>query len=162
MAKLNISPGIDQWAKKMEELGRDITPASKMGIYDAAGIVTEAIAAEIRAMKTVPDFVKFEVPTDGITQAQKDGLLDGLGISKMDDHGGVIDVKIGFDGYNKTVTKKYKKGQPNAMIARAINSGTSFRTKNRFVARAVTRSRGAAEAAILKRLNDAFNEAKED
>lgn len=162
MAKLNIGPGIDQWAKKMEELGRDIVPVSKMGIYDAAGIVTEAIAEEIRDMKVVTDFVKFDVPTEGITKAQKDGLLDGLGISKMQEHGGIVDVKIGFDGYNKTVTKKYKKGQPNAMIARAINSGTSFREKNRFVARAVTRSRGEAEAAILKRLNDAFDKAKED
>ena len=45
-------------------------------------------------------------------------------------------------------TKKYPNGQPNALIARAVNSGTSFRKKTRFLDKAVNASKKAAEAAM--------------
>ena len=46
-------------------------------------------------------------------------------------------MKLGFDGYNKVKTRKYPQGQPNAMIARAVESGSSVRKKNPFIRRAV-------------------------
>ena len=54
-------------------------------------------------------------------------------------------VKLGFDGYNKQRTKKYPKGQPNSVIARSINSGSTWRKKNPFIDRATRSSKAACE-----------------
>jgi hypothetical protein len=51
-----------------------------------------------------------------------------------------IDVKIGFDGYGHK-TRNYPGGVPVVLTARAIISGTSFRHKNDFVRRAVSRAK---------------------
>ena len=59
-----------------------------------------------------------------------------------------------MDGYNSTVTKKYPKGQPNAMIIRALESGTSFRSRNPVITRATNAAKGAAEAAIQKQMDE--------
>ena len=66
----------------------------------------------------------------------------------MRDDNGFINVKLGFDGYNATRTKKYPRGQPNVLIARSVNSGTTFRKKTKFVDKAVNSAKKAAEAAM--------------
>ena len=63
----------------------------------------------------------------------------------MKKEGNEINTKLGFDGYNKQITKKYPKGQPNAMIARTFESGNSFTQKIPFIAPAVRAKREEAE-----------------
>lgn len=83
-----------------------------------------------------------------ISQAQKDGLIESLGIAKMRQKGGSFDVKLGFDGYNGVVTKKWPKGQPNAMIARSVNKGTSFMAAQPFMDRSIEACRHPVEQKI--------------
>lgn len=66
-------------------------------------------------------------PMNGITASQKEGLLSSMGISPFKTGIETINKKIGVDGYNSTVTKKYAKGQPNAMILRSLEKGTTYR-----------------------------------
>lgn len=80
--------------------------------------------------------------------------MDGLGISQMETSEGTVNVKISFDGYNAMKTKKYPKGQPNILIARAIESGTSFRQKYPFVRKAVNASRKKAQETMQKVIDD--------
>ena len=82
-----------------------------------------------------------------LSQEQKKGLLEGFGVSPIQNSDGYINVKIGFAGYNSVKTKKYPKGQPNALIARVTNSGSSYRQKTRFVDKAVSSTRNQAEKA---------------
>lgn len=70
----------------------------------------------------------------GVTQVEREGLLDGLGIAGMRFDDDWLNAKVGMDGYNKHVTAKWPKGHPNAMIARSVESGTSFRKKTPFIA----------------------------
>ena len=77
---------------------------------------------------------------------QRAGLHKGLGIAKMQQDGKLTNVKIGWDGYNDIKTKRWPNGQPNQMIARSIERGTSFMKANPFVKRAVNRTRKAAAA----------------
>lgn len=153
MAKFTFDAS--QYMAALDKLGSDFTPLAKAAIYDAAGIVAAEITDEINALPRVADYVKGAAGEliDGVTDSQRAGLLSGLGIAKMQDNGGTIDTRVGFAGYNSTRTRKYPSGQPNAMIARAINSGTSFRAKNRFIARAVKNSKARAEAAITARMD---------
>lgn len=62
----------------------------------------------------------------------------------------MLNVKLGFDGYNGMKTKKYPKGQPNVLLARSIESGSSIAKKRPFVAPAVRKTKKAAEETMAK------------
>ena len=145
---------INSYISQLETLGKKTDDMIGRAIYPAAGIVTNAIADEIRSIPVMPPN-KRGTSSDkltGLTSKQISGLLDGLGISKMENSKGYVNVKIGFDGYNTVKTKGYPNGQPNVMIARSVVSGTSFRVKNKFVDRAIQKSKRSAEKAIEKQI----------
>lgn len=138
--------GIDTYIKQLDKLYA-VTKDAIIGktVYAGAAVVANRLRA---AAEALPEGRENEAIFGAVTPAQKRGLLEGLGISRMRDDDGFVNVKLGFDGYNSVKTKKYPNGQPNALIARAVNSGTSFRKKTRFVDKAVNASKKAAEAAM--------------
>lgn len=138
--------GIDTYIKQLNKLQAD-TKAGVIGktVYAGADVVANSVRS---AIQSLPEGKEGDAGLGAVTPAQKRGLLEGFGISKMRDDNGFVNVKLGFDGYNSVKTKKCPKGQPNALIARAVNSGTSFRKKTRFVDKAVTASKKTAEAAM--------------
>ena len=138
--------GIDTYIKQLDKL----QAATKDGVigktvYAGADVVANSVRS---AIQSLPEGKEGDAGLGAVTPAQKRGLLEGFGISKMRDDNGFVNVKLGFDGYNSVKTKKYPKGQPNALIARAVNSGTTFRKKTRFVDKAVNASKKTAEAAM--------------
>ena len=91
----------------------------------------------------------------GVPKQQKQDLLDSLGITPPDiDFDGNTNIKIGFDGYGKIPTKKYPKGVPNRLLARAVESGSSVRKKTPFIRKAVNKAKKLAEAEMQKKLNE--------
>ena len=72
----------------------------------------------------------------------------------MRDDKGYLNVKLGFDGYGRTKTKKYPKGVPNQLIARSVNTGTSFRKRNPFMDRAVRAKRKLAEKKMMETMGE--------
>ena len=147
--------GISEYIAQLEALDKGTNRVIGKAIYDGAGVVADAIRQEIEGLQVTDD--KYAIwganvnhPTHGVTEAQQQGLLDGLGISKMEERAGVFNIKIGFDGYNTVKTKQWPNGQPNAMIARSLESGSSHKYKSPFVRPAVTRVRKEAEAAMAK------------
>ena len=140
MAKITFY-GFDDYAKKLEGLAREISSIEGEAIYLAAGAVADEIKASIDVIHPVGTS-EYDRKT---MEIQKEGLKDGFGIASLRDDGGFRNVRLGFDGYNKIKTKKYPKGQPNIMIARSINSGTSWRAKQPFFDKAVRRARAKAE-----------------
>ena len=91
----------------------------------------------------------------GVPKQQKQDLLDSLGITPPDiDFDGNTNTKIGFDGYGKLPTKKYPKGVPNQLLARAVESGSSVRKKTPFIRKAVNKSKKLAEAEMQKKLDE--------
>ena len=69
----------------------------------------------------------------GATKTEKKGMLEGLGLAPIRMDKDFINTKAGMDGYNDNRTAAWPKGKPNVMIARAIESGTSFRQKTPFI-----------------------------
>lgn len=138
--------GIDTYITQLNKL----QAATKEGVigktvYAGAAVMADAVRATIQAL---PEGKESEAVFGVITPAQKRGLLEGFGISRIEDDDGFVNVKLGFDGYNSVKTRKYPNGQPNALIARAVNSGTSFRKKTKFVDKAVNSARKSAETAM--------------
>ena len=114
-------------------------------IFGAAGIVADEIRTTLEQVPTDEGFGTETEKAKGPKKAQKKGLYDSLGIASMQDDGtGYLHVKIGFDGYNDIRTKRWPNGQPNQMVARSVESGTSWMEKNAFVRKAVNASKARA------------------
>lgn len=141
--------GIDNYIKQLNKLQQS-TKDGVVGktVYAGAAVVADAVKDAVRALPVGSGHAAQGELVDTVTLPQKKGLLDGFGISRMKDDDGFVNVKLGFDGYNSTKTEKYPNGQPNVLIARSVNSGTTFRKKTKFVDKAVNASKKAAEAAM--------------
>lgn len=148
MARFEFS-GIDNYISQLNKLQQS-TKDGVVGktVYAGAKVVADSVRRAIQALPVGDGRARDGGLVDTVTLPQKAGLLDGFGISRMKDDDGFVNVKLGFAGYNATRTRRYPRGQPNALIARSVNSGTTFRKKTKFVDKAVNSARKAAEAAM--------------
>ena len=158
------APGLDKYVRQLERLGKNTDTIIGEAVYDMAKIVADEVHQRLETMPSVPDTeglaayrAKTQIP---ITKAQKWGLVKSFGIAGLKNENGYLNVKLGFDGYNEIKTRKYPQGQPNALIARSIDSGSSARDKYPFMRLAVQATRkqaiAAAEAKLDKKINDIF------
>lgn len=159
MATLKIE-GLDEYERMLSLLAELNTVQGICGatVYAGADVMADAIRAEIEALPVVPAN-RVGTPDNklaGITGKQKDGLLDSFGITPMQHKDGFYEVKLGFDGYNDVQTAAHPNGQPNSLIARSVNSGTSFRQKIPFIDRAVRSAKKETEAAMVAACDDEF------
>lgn len=140
MAKYQFR-GLEEYARYLQKVGANTPEICGKVVYAMADIVADQVRENLSKLPTVTEAEALasyrEKDMTELTGAQKKGLEKGFGISPMQSDNGYWNVKLGFDGYNKVKTKKYPNGQPNVMIARAVESGSSVRKKNPFVRRAV-------------------------
>ena len=140
MAKYQMR-GLEEYAQYLQRIGANTPEICGKAVYAMADVVADQVRENITKLPTVTEAKALGAyranETTDLTKAQKKGLEDGFGISPMQNDNGYYNVKLGFDGYNKVKTRKYPQGQPNAMIARAVESGSSVRKKNPFIRRAV-------------------------
>ena len=154
MAKITF-PGLKDYELMLSRLEGATDDMIGRAVYAGAGIVADAVKQGIQSLPVVTGYGTDTNPLPGgVTAAQKAGLLDGFGISKLRDDNGYLNVKLGFDGYNRTRTEKYPQGQPNQLVARGVESGTSWKQKKPFIRPAVTRSRKPAEAEMKRVLDE--------
>lgn len=148
MAKMTIGSGLQAFISGSDELKYRAPEIIGRCMYPGAGILADALKAQISALP-VDDGNNKKKGRRNPTQAEKDGLISGMGIAKKRTSGDTSDITIGFDGYNGNATPKYPRGQANAMIANAINAGTTFRNRIPFKKAAVSAASAAAEAAMI-------------
>lgn len=109
--------GLEGYIKQLSDLGANVGGAIRKAVYPAAGMVIEAIKAN--------------------TPVDTGDLKDSLILTKFQDDAGFVYTEVVFEGYDR-------KGVPNSLKARAIESGTSKMKKKPFVRPAVNRIKGAA------------------
>lgn len=140
MAKYQFK-GLEEYAQYLQRIGANTQEICGEAVYAMADIVADKIRANIDSLPTVTEADALaaykEKKKTGLTSAQKKGLQEGFGISPMQNDDGYWNVKLGFDGYNKVKTRSYPQGQPNVLIARATESGSSVREKQPFIRTAV-------------------------
>ena len=148
MAKWIMGKWLNDYIAQLQKIGEDTEELCGQVVYEMAAVVADEVKKNINALPAEPDteaLAAYQEKTDPpITYSQKKGLQEGFGISPMQEANGYLNVKLGFDGYNSTKTRKYPKGQPNAMIARAIESGSSIRKKRPFIRPAVNKEKKKA------------------
>ena len=146
MAKCRIE-GLSEYTAQLNRLEADALPIIRQCLYEGAKIMADAISSAIDTIPTRSnkEFGSSTNMLSGITARQKEGLKSSFGISPMSDRNNVQSVKCGFDGYNSVRTEKYPNGQPNQLIARAIESGTSFLQPCHFMSKAINANKSAVE-----------------
>lgn len=153
--------GLDDFASKISAMTDRSEGVFKRGVYQGMSVIVKAVAAEIDRLPVAEEHGTPEKPIKTINGKQKKGLKEGLGIAKIRNDGGVVNTRTGFEGYNGIRTAKYPNGQPNAMIARSVVSGTSFRLKNDFIRRAMSASKAEAIRAAGEEMDKAIKEKME-
>ena len=157
MAKWIVGKGLDSYISYLQKIGAVTDEAIGEAVYEMAKVVADSVRSGIQALPTVSNQANIATYKKGysrLSDEEKQGLLDGFGVSPMQDDGGYINVKLGFDGYNSVKTKKYPKGQPNALIARVTESGSSYREKTPFIRPAVNASKKQAEQAGQMKIDE--------
>lgn len=147
MAKFKFE-GVDDLLAQYQRLEKDSVEMCGKAIYAGAGTVMKHIVAAVEGIATDEHHGTPEQPCIGPTKYQKEGLIRSLGIAPMRVDGDFYNVKIGFDGYNGVKTKTWPSGQPNSMIARAVQSGTSWMQKQPFMRKAEQAARAPCEKAM--------------
>lgn len=157
MAKWTWGKELEHYASRLAMLGEKEAEVCGKTIYEMANIVADKVKDNLNGLHAISDVEGYKRYKKGeraeLTYSEKKGLLDSFGISPLQDDNGFRNVKLGFDGYNNVHTRKYPRGQPNVMIARAVESGTSFRDKHPFMRPAIN----ASKAACLKKAEETFN-----
>lgn len=126
----------------------------KFTVFEGADIAANELRAGVEALRTVSDGQAIQAyrkrtPTI-LSKSQKQGLLDGLGISPMKTRGGGVDNKVGFEGYNSVVTRRWPNGQPNIMIAASCEHGSSAMLEQPFIRQAYQRCAHRVTEAMAK------------
>lgn len=137
--------GLDAYLKELEKISADTEDICKKALYQGAAVMASFVKAEI---PKIPDRKWHGKRASGLTPEDKADLERGFGIAKMRNADGVIDVKLGFDGYGSDPTKKYPKGFPIPFTARAICKGTSWLQKYDFIGKAERAAKSAVEGKI--------------
>ena len=141
---------------KIGDASKDICGAA---IYEGAKIIADEVKNNLDSLNVTTDELamlkaKKSEPTY-ITQRAKEGLIKSFGVTPMQkDRDGIYNVKLGFDGYNDVKTKKWPKGQPNQLIARACESGSSAMIKQPFFREAVQKTKKKAESRMAEVLDE--------
>lgn len=152
MAKIDFK-GIDTYAKMLARLESGSEEIVKRAVYEGAAVVADAIKEGLKSIPVQEGKGTPENKLHGITKKQKADLINGFGLAPIENSNGYIQTKAGFDGYGSVKTKAYPKGLPNVLLARSLESGTSFRKKIPVIRRAVTKSRKQAEKVMDETIN---------
>lgn len=157
MAKFKVSPNLEEFNKKLYELGSQATDYIEKAVKKGADPVADEVRARLNAVPVDNSYHKPGQMRSGPRSIQKSALQATLGVSPIKNDNGFINAKVGFDGYNHVHTDAWPNGQPNAMIARSIESGTSFMAANPFIGSAVRATKKAASDAMQKEIENLVN-----
>lgn len=133
MAKIEFD-GIEEYAKQLQALGANIEGAIKYAVYDAAGLVIDAIKAN--------------------TPVDSGDLRESASLTAFENEDGFVYTKVTFPGYDE-------RGMPNPVKARVLESGSSTRKKRPFIRPAVNKTKAAAERIIEQNLDKKIKEIME-
>lgn len=150
--------GLDEYIKALNDISAKTEEFCGKAIYHGADVLADSVKSAITSLPTDNRPYVKDGRKRGPSDRQKAGLIDGFGIAKMQTDGESYNVKLGFDGYNDVVTKRWPKGQPNVIVARAVESGNSFMQPLKFMARAVNGSKSAAIEEMRKQVEQYLND----
>ena len=161
MAYKVSTSGMDKLTDMLKKAGEAAHDIAAESLYEGAGVMADAVSRAVESIVTEP----FRYATGGhkrLPSPEEKALLENAekGVAHFRDDGGSVQTSVGLNatGYGQIKGRT----KPVPMIANAINSGTSFMTKQPFYRRAMSQSKGAAlskiEDGIKSRIEKLMNE----
>ena len=140
--------GIEELSKKLNALGDKAEEVASRALYAGAGVMADQYTAAANSIRTQPTTHTEDGHKRLATPAEKAAVIGKTGIARFNRNGTEVDTKVGVGarGYVEINGKR----KAAAKIANAINSGTSFMTKQPVFHRAATQGAGPASAAIVE------------
>ena len=153
--------GLEEVGSMLAQLGSKAQDVASGSLYKGAGVVADAMRQAVNSIQAAPQGRKnrppAKTPARLPTPGEKAAVVDKTGIAKFRKEGGEVNTLIGVTGSAGYAMVDGKR-KPVRLIARAINSGTSFMKKQPVFRKAVSMSKGSAQAAIVARAEEMFNE----
>lgn len=153
--------GIEELGAMLARLGAKAQDVASGALFEGAGIVADAFTRGTQNIKTEPFHYVAHPEAAGTKRLaspeEKAALIGKSGIAHFDKSGDDVNTIIGISGAAGYATVGGKQ-KAVRLIARSINSGTSFMHKQPVYRQAVSQSQGPARAAIVSKAEDMFNE----
>ena len=155
MARTMRTVGLDEVMNKIAKLNKDAGKVAAEALYEGAGIIADAFASAANSIRTEPFVYKKakRLPSP----EEKAAIVGKTGIAKFNANGSEVNTLIGVSGAAGYANIGGKQ-KAVRMIARSINSGTSFMPKQPVFRKAKSTAQGPAKAAIVKKAEDMLEE----
>lgn len=153
MAGSMRTEGTAELAAMLAKLGESANDIAKGALYEGAKVVADAYTAAVGRIQTAPRRSK-ETGKRLPTPEEKEAL--GIGVARFRGDGGAeVDTIVGVpEGYTTVNGRK----KATKLIARSINSGTSFMQKQPVFRKASSSSRNAAQEAMVRKADEMIEE----
>lgn len=153
--------GLEEVARILNKLGNKAEDVASGSLFKGAGVVGDAFTAAIAGIRTEPFHYIANPELAGKKRypspEEKAALTGKSGIAHFHKNGSEVDTLIGVNP-NAGYANVAGKSKAVAVIARSINSGTSFMIKQPIFRKAVSQSQGKAKAAVTERAEEMLNE----
>ena len=161
MAMTISTEGLDELSAMLAKLGDKAQDVASGALFDGAGVVADAMKAAVDSIACGPQQPKRRPPEKTPkrlpTPEEKAALVGKTGIAHFRKNGGEVNTLVGVTG-NAGYAMINGRKKAVRLIARAINSGTSFMVKQPIFRRAASASIGAAQAAIVSKAEKMFED----
>lgn len=128
--------GMAEVSELLTKLEEDAPKIAAKALYEGAGIMADEIKKGAESIRTAP----FKYAREGTrlpSPEEKEIVMQaGVGIAKFNKEGAEVDTSVGYR--NAGYADLNGKQKPIPVIVNAINSGTSFMTKQPFVRKAAS------------------------
>lgn len=147
--------GIEELSRKLTALEDKAEEVASRSLYDGAGVMANAYTQAVNSIGAAP--FRYAVFQKRAPSFEEKAALQGkTGIARFDKNGGEVNTAVGFGGSGYVNIAGKQKAVRK--IANAINSGTSFMTKQPVFRQAASKTKGAASAAIVSKADQLIAE----
>lgn len=155
MAMTIETDGMEELDKILQALGTKAQDVAKRSLYDGAGIMADAFTAAVNSIQTE----KFKGKKDSRLPSpeEKQVLIGRTGIARFNATGSEVNTLVGVTeagGYAMIGGER----KAVRLIARSINSGTSFMKKQPVFRKAKTAAEKTATAAIIRKAEQMYDD----
>lgn len=148
--------GLEALETKLKRMGDGARGIAAHGLYDGAGVMADELKSQAESIET--EEFHYTVFGTRLPSPEEKGIITkaGAGIARFKTNGSEVNTSVGYRNAGYAMLAGRRKPIPK--IVNSINSGTSFMRKQPFVRKAATKGATKAEAAIIKSIEERFDE----
>ena len=150
MAGSMKTSGTEELEAMLAKLGESAYKVGKAALYAGAGVVADAYTAAVSSIAVSARRWHNEPGGRLPTKEERDALKIGIARFRDSDPNEVTTIVGVPEGYTEVNGRK----KATKLIARSINSGTSFMQKQPVFRKAATSSRAEAQAAMIRKADE--------